>query len=58
MHANSRKSLNIPSSLVAVAALVAGLGVTLVAEASARRDAPLIAAVKAGRSGYGALAGR
>ena len=47
MHANSRKSLNITASLVAVAALVAGLGVTLVAEASARRDAPLIAAVKA-----------
>ena len=47
MHADSRKSLNIPASLIAVAALVAGLGVTVVAEASARRDAPLIAAVKA-----------
>ena len=47
MHANSRKSSNIPASLVAAAALVAGLGVTVVAEASARRDAPLIAAVKA-----------
>ena len=47
MHANSRKSSYAPAALVAMAALGAGLSVTVVAEAAARRDAPLIAAVKA-----------
>ena len=47
MHANSRKSSYIPTSLVAVAVLAAGWAATLTAEAAARRDAPLIAAVKA-----------
>ena len=47
MHANSRKSSYIPTALIAVAVFVAGLAATLTAEAAARRDAPLIAAVKA-----------
>ena len=47
MHANSRKSSYIPTLLAAVALFVAGLAATLTAEAAARRDAPLIAAVKA-----------
>ena len=47
MHANSRKSSYVRTSLVAVAVFVAGLAATLTAEAAARRDAPLIAAVKA-----------
>ena len=47
MHAKSRKSSYIPASLVAVAVLVAGLAAALTAEAAARRDAPLLAAVKA-----------
>ncbi len=47
MHANSRKSSYISTSLVAVAVLVAGLAATFTVEAAARRDAPLIAAVKA-----------
>ena len=47
MHANSRKSSYSPTSLAAVAVLVAGLAAPLPAEATARRDAPLLAAVKA-----------
>ena len=47
MHANSRKSSYIPTSLAAAAVLVAGLAAPLATEAAARRDAPLLAAVKA-----------
>lgn len=47
MHAYSRKSTYIPTLLVVLAVFVAGLTNTLTAGASVRRDAPLIAAVKA-----------
>ncbi len=46
MHANRNRSYR-SASLVAVSAFAAMLGATVAAEAAARRDAPLIAAVKA-----------